>query len=315
MEESNNNFLFLFYVNVAPDCQWTQSGQRPGTLGGRVWPITKAAWQAMIWDNKPGTMGRFVRCGAIVFGKHYVLTAAHCVDSITEDEFRSRRLVVKTAKQSSRAYRVDPGEQTRAISRIAIHRQFNNITFENDIAVLYLESALHVESKNTMPVRLPDVTRSDFCLEQPDSSALLTGWGRGSPLRSARTLRGVHLPLINATICRRAYPSWPITRGMICSGAGLGQRDTCHGDSGGPIVAYNQKRNAWVLLGIIIWGSERCAQPNKYIVSTRVSHYIEWINTATTCMKLGKPVRFASDKTTLSFIWRLCIAQHKFFVP
>ena len=303
-----------FFSNFLPDCQWARSGQRERIFGGRVWPKSKAAWQAMIWDKSPRTAGQFLRCGAIVIRKRYILTAAHCVDGISEEDLRSQRFVVKTGKQ--RAYRVDPGEQTRAISRIATHHRYNRLTFENDIAVLYLDRALRLELNNTLKVRLPDNNSSDVCLEQQGSSALFTGWGRVSPLRSARTLRGVRLPLINTTVCRRAYPSWPVTRGMFCAGYGLGQRDACHGDSGGPVTAYNQERRDWVLIGIISWGSEVCAQPNKYTVSTRVSQYIQWINNATTCLDLDKPTSLASNQVTiLSIVWRLCKAHHRFVIP
>ena len=304
--------VFLSYFS--PDCQWARSGQRGRIFGGRVWPKSQAAWQAMIWDNFPRIKGSFVRCGAIVLHKRYVLTAAHCVDGITEENLQNQRFVVKTGKQ--RAYRVDPGEQTRAISSIAIHRQFNNLTFENDIAVLYLDRALRLELNNTSTIRLPDIDSSDFCLEQQGSSGVLTGWGRVSPLRSARTLRGVLLPVINTTVCRQAYPGWPVTRGMFCAGYGLGQKDACHGDSGGPVAAYSIKRREWVLIGIISWGSERCAQPDKYTVSTRVSHYIEWINNATTCLKLDKPIHAPPHQVTLlSTFWKLCRAHHRFIIP
>ena len=269
------------------------SGQMGRIVGGQVWPIANAAWQAMIWDEQPLIPGQFLHCGAVILRERIVLTAAHCVNGITEGHLRSQRFVVKTGKQ--RPYQADPGEQTRRIASIAIHHRYNRLTYEHDIAVLYLDSALQYDVNTTSKIRLPEAESSDVCLEQPGISALFTGWGRVSPLRSARTLRGVRLPLINTTVCRHAYPRWRVTAGMFCAGFGLGQRDTCHGDSGGPVAAYNQKRREWVLIGIISWGSKVCAQPDKYAVNTRVSRYIKWINHAITCLEMARAVHLSNQ--------------------
>ena len=220
-------------------------------------PITNTAWQAMIWDKRPLIPGQFLHCGAVILRKRFVLAAAHCVNGITEEHLRSQRFVVKTGKQ--RPYQAELGEQAGRIAGIAIHHRYNRLTYEDDVAVLYLDRALQYNINTASNIRLPEAESSDVCLEQQGSSALFTGWGRVSPLRSASTLRGVRLPLINTTVCHLAYPSLRITARMLCAGFGLGKRDTCHGDSGGPVAAYNQKRREWVLIGVISWGSKVCA--------------------------------------------------------
>ncbi len=52
--------------------------------------------------------------------------------------------------------------------------------------------------------------------------------------------------------------------------------DTCQGDSGGPIMYYSENEQVWVLAGITSYGYG-CALPNYPGVYTRVSTYIDWI--------------------------------------
>ncbi len=52
--------------------------------------------------------------------------------------------------------------------------------------------------------------------------------------------------------------------------------DTCQGDSGGPIMYYSEHEQLWVLAGITSFG-HGCALPNYAGVYTRVSVYINWI--------------------------------------
>lgn len=47
------------------------------------------------------------------------------------------------------------------------------------------------------------------------------------------------------------------------------------GDSGGPLVC--QKGNAWVLIGIVSWGTENC-NVQAPAVYARVSKFSTWIN-------------------------------------
>lgn len=52
--------------------------------------------------------------------------------------------------------------------------------------------------------------------------------------------------------------------------------DTCRGDSGGPLMYFSPLKNQYEIIGIISYGTG-CGQENHGGIYTRVSAYIDWI--------------------------------------
>lgn len=61
---------------------------------------------------------------------------------------------------------------------------------------------------------------------------------------------------------------------QLCAGGEKG-KDTCTGDSGGPLMQLVGFR--WVLYGIVSFGPKQCARKGVPGVYTNVPKYIEWI--------------------------------------
>ena len=61
---------------------------------------------------------------------------------------------------------------------------------------------------------------------------------------------------------------------MLCAGWRNGERDACHGDSGGPAMAKIKGR--WYVLGVVSTGIG-CARPLLPGLYSRVSSYSRWI--------------------------------------
>ena len=88
----------------------------------------------------------------------------------------------------------------------------------------------------------------------------------------SRFLLGAELPLAPQSLCS-SLMAFPITPQMICAGDLVNLRDTCAGDSGGPLFLPAASPADSVLVGITSWG-EGCAVPNKLGVYTRVSRFL-----------------------------------------
>lgn len=65
---------------------------------------------------------------------------------------------------------------------------------------------------------------------------------------------------------------------QICAG---GQsKDSCRGDSGGPLMSVDTSdltADRWYIEGITSFGSQMCGQENVPAVYTRVDYYVDWI--------------------------------------
>ncbi|XP_065510664.1 kallikrein-13-like [Caloenas nicobarica] len=83
-------------------------------------------------------------------------------------------------------------------------------------------------------------------------------------------LQCVNVTIFSTAQCRQFYPG-SITENMLCAGSIQGGRDSCQGDSGGPLVCNR------TLQGIVSWGMERCGQPKRPGVYTKVCRYFQWI--------------------------------------
>jgi len=63
---------------------------------------------------------------------------------------------------------------------------------------------------------------------------------------------------------------------MICAGYGEGGKDSCSGDSGGPLSCHAPD-GRWKLAGIVSWGPKVCALANRPGIYVRVERYVDWI--------------------------------------
>ena len=89
---------------------------------------------------------------------------------------------------------------------------------------------------------------------------------------------GVTLSTEDQDACSRKLPG-KIHPAVVCAvppGGNAPGIKTCRGDSGGPLVNKSGE-----LVGIVSWGSSRCADDGAPDVYVRVSSYVQWIKVAT----------------------------------
>ncbi|XP_060757838.1 chymotrypsinogen A-like [Neoarius graeffei] len=259
-------------------------------VGGDDAPAGAWPWQVSVQ-----TEGHHF-CGGSLINKNWVLSAAHCFQSITAGD-----ITIFLGMESLEG--TNPNMQKKTVLKIINHENYNSTTINNDIALVQLSSSVTFNNY-VMPVCLA-ASNSFF---PGGSNVWVTGWGRISSdesLPSPKTLQEAQVSVVSRTDCAKAYGSGSITDNMIC--AAEGEKSACNGDSGGPLVL--KCNGTWVQAGIVSFG-KKCGSAVFPTVYARVSQYQDWINrqinsnqpgfVTSTCSR-GSPNHFLSRNLILSF--------------
>lgn len=168
-------------------------------------------------------------------------------------------------------------------ARVYIHKlyRFNDSvpveTYENDIAVLVLDSPIPEDRFDRMTVAMSwlDMPRGGESVWAAGfGQTIYNGWL--SPiLLQTQLVRQYNLR------CTRAEPLsyQPIIdqASLICATSpgfpSIGGNDSCNGDSGGPLYWYRNNQNDIVQIGITSWGSSGCAETGTVAWYTRLKKF------------------------------------------
>ncbi len=121
----------------------------------------------------------------------------------------------------------------------------------------------------------------------PEGGALETqGRADGTSLSAgSRRLQQVGVPMVATDTCAAEWQKTPsgglVGPGQLCAGYEAASdaskwKDSCGGDSGGPIVHYDG-RGCPSHVGLVSWGARSCGRPRAYGVYTRLSHHAAWL--------------------------------------
>ncbi len=145
----------------------------------------------------------------------------------------------------------------------------------NDIALVRTKQPIQLNSGFAEAIPLPEnIDLQSLILKE--SVCEVTGFGVtnvNSP-KISEVLRRVEVPLVLTETCKISYPD-DIFPTMICAGYRKGRKDSCDGDSGGPLSVDISGQK--LLLGIVSKGNG-CAEPNNYGIYTNVQKFLPWIN-------------------------------------
>ncbi|PNJ34674.1 PLAT isoform 7 [Pongo abelii] len=245
--------------------------------GGLFADIASHPWQAAIFAKHRRSPGERFLCGGILISSCWILSAAHCF----QERFPPHHLTVILG----RTYRVVPGEEEQKfeVEKYIVHKEFDDDTYDNDIALLQLKSDSSRCAQESSVVRTVCLPPAD--LQLPDwTECELSGYGKHealSPFYSER-LKEAHVRLYPSSRCTSQHLlNRTVTDNMLCAGdtrSGGPQanlHDACQGDSGGPLVCLNDGR--MTLVGIISWGLG-CGEKDVPGVYTKVTNYLDWIH-------------------------------------
>ncbi|KAM7017911.1 tissue-type plasminogen activator isoform 3-T3 [Tautogolabrus adspersus] len=240
-------------------------------FGGRASDITEQPWQTAINAYQSRLKKHFHRCGGVLIDSCWVLSAAHCFeDSVKADKLEV--ILGRTFRKQNSS-----GEQIFKVEKYWIHEKFDHETFDNDIALLKLQTDIGIcaiNSPEVLPACLPERG-----LVLPDwTECEISGYGKDSEFSaeySERVKRGYVRLWPKERCIPEVLSGRTITSNMLCAGDTRNRDDACKGDSGGPLVCRNNDK--MTLMGVISWG-DGCGQRDKPGVYTRVTNYIDWIN-------------------------------------
>lgn len=214
-------------------------------------------------------------CGGSIIQDNFVLTAAHCVNTLREDDM---------AVYDGDARQPPAGIGTYyGIEELRYHPAYNAATFVNDIAVLRVPGLRAVPSTSLASLET---------INSMAKNTLVTvaGWGRFNRIneQTSSQLLAADLFYLNHLDCDFEFRTRTFPTGLgiigewnVCAGNSVGVQSACHGDSGGPL--YLQTQNSQEQIGIVSWG-----QPGQFGVGcgffgepgvfTNVGYYRDWIS-------------------------------------
>ncbi|XP_061395519.1 seminase-like, partial [Musca vetustissima] len=210
-------------------------------VGGDLTTIDKVPYMVQIWCK-----GKF-NCGGALLTRRFVLSAAHCFKNVTPSDL----FVVAGATTLS-----ETGGIRSNVIKIMMPASFSTATMDNDVAVLKLATALH--GPNTQTIGLYN---DNLKIGQ---QVEISGWGRTSEMGDVSfQLRTIRVPVLARPQCRQQYSKYiALTKNMFCAGL-PGAKDSCSGDSGGPVVANGK------ICGIVSFGVG-CARQGLPGVYTKI---------------------------------------------
>ena len=198
-------------------------------------------------------------CGGSVIGPRAILTAAHCLYG--NDAAKVQVLVGRNNLDGSGGV---------VINALALHvnPSYDPRQTSDDAAVVVLASAIPAEYYH--PIAL--VGSGDTQYEAAGDAVTVSGWGslhqKGDYPKDLYEV-GVRVYADSVCAAQKSYGRSFLPASMICAGAKNPTRDSCFGDSGGPLFADTP--NGPVEVGIVSWG-HGCAQKKYPGVYTRLSN-------------------------------------------
>jgi len=302
------------YIRNATKLAEPVDGVNPLIVGGGPVTAYEHTW-VLKWEATDEKAGKLYSCGASLIHREWAMTALHCTNGFAASQMKVHVYHHNPLGDDHRC--TETLNVAEKFEHPDSKSMRGGDYVNNDVALLRLSSAVKCDGSMKMPkLDDGDVSRSscegtgEACIVgaygrgpggEISTTATVAGWGSaelGGPL--SNVLQSADLKLLSNLKCENFYldPSYDsiIDDSMICAiscpeilplGLGRGRayevcvnqdKDSCRGDSGGPL--FVQQGGVDIIVGIVSWG-DGCKNERVAGVYARVSSFKSWIEETT----------------------------------
>lgn len=218
--------IFGFDLNGVDKCpfcgQRLQSQSVPLIGKGNITAPAKWPWHAALYYQEGFNLA--YKCGGSIIRDNLVLSAAHCVTK--KDQVISERILkirIETAELlSSSSLQFN-------VFKSNVHENYNHETFENDIALLMLES------KITFTTKVQAICLPTSNIENEGKGTVVGFGSTDETIDHSDVLREAVIPIVSQEVCLDSDPDYfsdHLFPGNFCAGDVGIDIGVCSGDSG-----------------------------------------------------------------------------------
>ncbi|XP_067652404.1 chymotrypsin B-like [Haliotis asinina] len=270
-------------------------------LGGQnvnrcTWPFTALVSIRIYYNSNFGNdfnFGNLTICGGAIISDQYILTSAVCAAPLYGPSAAVVRQSTRVVVGDFDARITDFGNDGRPedvieLEDVRIHKDYDNITTSNNIAIFKLRSRIQYNNCKHPACLEPQRTAATSTCDVPevDDTCIMASVGLKSPNDAEASNIPQQAPIkllsrqVTEAIARQA-PNNPLPAGTLIGRTESPSVQACLFDWGGIVVC--QKSNRWWLRGII--STNNClvsnggvTTPEPPIFITEVANYKDWIN-------------------------------------